>query len=243
MDSADNNGNEGRERKPAQRHTAPWLLAGTVLVLLAIIVAQQLFNFAAVLPPETGSDTLLLYALSSLNFAAFIVFSFILLRSLLRLRRERREQGIGREGGSRGGFRCWPYGRYGPYGRTTGAAEQHTENQEIMRAHHVIVLALIGCTPAAGQVRPGIDVLFSDSLHLVAGKRVVLLTNHTGVDRSGRRSGHCGLALGGPTCARRGRTRHARARTRCKAGRSTPRPPESSASPPARAAASPPPMR
>src|SRR5262245_35808906 len=60
--------------------------------MLAIIVAQQLFNFATVLPPETGSDTLLLYALSSLNFAAFIVFSFILLRSLLRLRRERRER-------------------------------------------------------------------------------------------------------------------------------------------------------
>jgi PAS domain S-box-containing protein len=70
----------------------PWLLAGIVLILLAIIVAQQLFNFASVLPPETGSDTLLLYALSSLNFAAFIVFSFILLRSLLRLRRERRER-------------------------------------------------------------------------------------------------------------------------------------------------------
>lgn len=70
----------------------PWLLAGIVLILLAIIVAQQLFNFATVLPPETGSDTLLLYALSSLNFAAFIVFSFILLRSLLRLRRERRER-------------------------------------------------------------------------------------------------------------------------------------------------------
>jgi two-component system nitrogen regulation sensor histidine kinase NtrY len=67
-------------------------LAGIVLFMLAIIVAQQLFNFAAVLPPETGSDTLLLYALSSLNFAAFIVFSFILLRSLLRLRRERRER-------------------------------------------------------------------------------------------------------------------------------------------------------
>ena len=75
-----------------QRRIAPWLLAATVVVLLAIIVAQQLFNLGAVLPPETGSDTLLLYALSSLNFAAFIVFSFILLRSLLRLRRERRER-------------------------------------------------------------------------------------------------------------------------------------------------------
>jgi two-component system, NtrC family, nitrogen regulation sensor histidine kinase NtrY len=60
--------------------------------MLVIIAAQQLLNLGQVLPPETGSDTLLLYALSSLNFAAFMVFSFILLRSLLRLRRERRER-------------------------------------------------------------------------------------------------------------------------------------------------------
>jgi len=64
-------------------------------VLLAIIVAQQLLNRGSVVTPETGSDTLLLYALSSLNFAAFIVFSFILLRSLLKLRRERRERQLG----------------------------------------------------------------------------------------------------------------------------------------------------
>jgi two-component system, NtrC family, nitrogen regulation sensor histidine kinase NtrY len=73
----------------------PWLLAGIVAVLLAIIVAQQLLNRGSVVTPETGSDTLLLYALSSLNFAAFIVFSFILLRSLLKLRRERRERQLG----------------------------------------------------------------------------------------------------------------------------------------------------
>lgn len=78
-----------------RRRTVPWLLAGTVAILLAIIVAQQLFNLGAVVPPETGSDTLLLYALSSLNFAAFIVFSFILLRNLLKLRRERRERQLG----------------------------------------------------------------------------------------------------------------------------------------------------
>src|ERR1044071_8557313 len=75
----------------------PWLLGASVLMMLALIASQQLFNVSAVLPPETASDTLLLYALSSLNFAAFMVFSFILLRSLLRLRRERRE----REPGSR----------------------------------------------------------------------------------------------------------------------------------------------
>jgi PAS domain S-box-containing protein len=77
------------------RRTVPWLLAGIVAVLLAIIVAQQIFSLGSVVPPETGSDTLLLYALSSLNFAAFIVFSFILLRSLLKLRRERRERQLG----------------------------------------------------------------------------------------------------------------------------------------------------
>jgi two-component system nitrogen regulation sensor histidine kinase NtrY len=77
------------------RRTVPWILTGIVAVLLAIIVAQQLLNRGSLVTPETGSDTLLLYALSSLNFAAFIVFSFILLRSLLKLRRERRERQLG----------------------------------------------------------------------------------------------------------------------------------------------------
>lgn len=79
-------------QKPPRGRAARWILAGIVFFLLVLIVAQQLFNLGAVLPPETGSDTLLLYALSSLNFAAFVVFSFILLRNLLRLRRERHDR-------------------------------------------------------------------------------------------------------------------------------------------------------
>jgi two-component system, NtrC family, nitrogen regulation sensor histidine kinase NtrY len=78
-----------------RRRSVPWLLGGLVLLLLAIIVAQQPFNLWALVPPDTASDTLFLYALSSLNFAAFVVFSFILLRSLVRLRRERRERQLG----------------------------------------------------------------------------------------------------------------------------------------------------
>ena len=35
------------------------------------------------------------------------------------------------------------------------------------------------------DVVPGVEVLLSDSLHLVAGKRVGLLTNHSGRDRKG----------------------------------------------------------
>ena len=38
--------------------------------------------------------------------------------------------------------------------------------------------------PAAGVV-PGVEVLLSDSLHLLRGKRVGLITNHSGRDRAG----------------------------------------------------------
>ncbi|MYE93623.1 MAG: DUF1343 domain-containing protein, partial [Gemmatimonadetes bacterium] len=40
-------------------------------------------------------------------------------------------------------------------------------------------------TPQPGNVRPGIEVLLSDSLALVRGRRAGLITNHTGRDRSG----------------------------------------------------------
>lgn len=38
------------------------------------------------------------------------------------------------------------------------------------------------------KVRPGISVLLDDSIKLIAGKRVALVTNQTGVDEKGRRS-------------------------------------------------------
>src|SRR3989442_11495194 len=64
-----------------------------------------------------------------------------------------------------------------------------------MRAHRLVWIVLgIGCSsgtrvpsPIAAQVRPGIEVLLSDSAHLIAGKRLGLLSNNTGVDHMGRR--------------------------------------------------------
>jgi uncharacterized protein YbbC (DUF1343 family) len=61
-----------------------------------------------------------------------------------------------------------------------------------MRPHSrslLVVLAGLAAAvfPATAQVRPGIEVVLSDSIGLVAGKRVALLTNQTGVDRLGRR--------------------------------------------------------
>lgn len=80
----------GEKARTRQRRVQAWLLGTVVVLLLGLIAAQGLFNLWAFVPAETGADTLLLYALSTLNFVAFFVFSFILLRSLLRLRREHR---------------------------------------------------------------------------------------------------------------------------------------------------------
>ena len=41
---------------------------------------------------------------------------------------------------------------------------------------------------SSGPVVPGVEVLLADSLHLLRGKRVGLITNHTGRDRAGRRT-------------------------------------------------------
>ena len=62
-----------------------------------------------------------------------------------------------------------------------------------MSIHRNALLIALSCalpaSPAAAQspadVVPGIEVLLSDSLHLIEGKRVGLLTNHSGRDRKG----------------------------------------------------------
>jgi two-component system nitrogen regulation sensor histidine kinase NtrY len=77
-----------------RRRVVLWALGITVFLLLSVIVSQQLWLWT-VLPPDTASDTLLLYALSTLNFVAFVVFLFIFVRNLLKLRRERRELQLG----------------------------------------------------------------------------------------------------------------------------------------------------
>jgi PAS domain S-box-containing protein len=64
------------------------------VLLLAIIVSQQLWLWTVV-RPDTPSDALVLYALSTLNFVAFVVFLFIFVRNLLKLRRERKERQLG----------------------------------------------------------------------------------------------------------------------------------------------------
>lgn len=88
------NSDSAKQKLARRRRVLLWALGATVLLLLSVIISQQLWLWTVV-PPDTASDTLVLYALSTLNFVAFVVFSFIFVRNLLKLRRERRERQLG----------------------------------------------------------------------------------------------------------------------------------------------------
>jgi PAS domain S-box-containing protein len=85
---------ESVKAKKTRRSTIVFLGA-SVFVLLAALVLLQSTAVWRFLQIESASDTLILYALSSLNFFAFIIFAFILLRSIARLSRERRALKLG----------------------------------------------------------------------------------------------------------------------------------------------------
>ena len=80
---------ETKKRKP------PWILGGLVLLFLTFLVLLQSSNVWKSLEVESAGSTILLYALSSLNFFAFVIFGFIFIRSLLKLMRERRALQLG----------------------------------------------------------------------------------------------------------------------------------------------------
>ena len=62
---------------------------------LALLVILQSTNLWKEFSIESSSDLLLLYALSSLNFVALVIFGFIFLRSIIKLVRERRTFQLG----------------------------------------------------------------------------------------------------------------------------------------------------
>ncbi len=82
-------------RPPKQSRISPWILGTFVLVSLTLLILLQTSNLWRDFAVETASDTLLLYALSSLNFIAFVIFGFIFLRSIIKLMRERRTLQLG----------------------------------------------------------------------------------------------------------------------------------------------------
>jgi len=84
--------------KPAaklKKRSYPFFLGALVLLLLTFLVLLQSSNLWKNLSVDSASDTLLLYALSSLNFIALVIFAFIFVRNLIKLSRERRARELG----------------------------------------------------------------------------------------------------------------------------------------------------
>jgi len=81
---------EGRRRL-----TRVIVLSIVVITLLLLLVAQSGFNLQPLVMPETPAETLLFYALSALNFLAFVTVFFVLMRHVLKLIQERRAGQLG----------------------------------------------------------------------------------------------------------------------------------------------------
>jgi two-component system nitrogen regulation sensor histidine kinase NtrY len=71
------------------------ILSIVALLLMLSLIAQSGFNLKPFVTPDTAAETLLLYALSTLNFLAFVTVLFVLLRNVIKLVRERRAERLG----------------------------------------------------------------------------------------------------------------------------------------------------
>ncbi len=78
-----------------KRRKTPWVVGTLMVASLVLLVMLQASNLWKTFTIETSGDLLLLYALSSLNFIAFVIFGFIFLRSIIKLVRERRTFQLG----------------------------------------------------------------------------------------------------------------------------------------------------
>jgi PAS domain S-box-containing protein len=83
------------KQKPVRPLAPALILGGIVLILLTMLVVLQSSNLWKSVSIETAGNTLTLYALSSLNFIAFVIFAFILTRNVVKLIRERRALQLG----------------------------------------------------------------------------------------------------------------------------------------------------
>ncbi|MFM8396005.1 MAG: ATP-binding protein, partial [Acidobacteriota bacterium] len=71
------------------------VLALLTALMFSLLFVQSAFNTLAWLRPRSVSETFSLYVLSTINFLAFIILLMVLVRNIIKLRRERRERQLG----------------------------------------------------------------------------------------------------------------------------------------------------
>ncbi|HEX5080851.1 MAG TPA: ATP-binding protein, partial [Blastocatellia bacterium] len=89
----------GREhsdsKRGAGRRLRIALLAVATILLFAMLFAQAAMNIEKWVRPDSVNEAVILYALSTLIFLAFVVLLMVLVRNIIKLRRERREMKLG----------------------------------------------------------------------------------------------------------------------------------------------------
>jgi len=83
------------KRRVRRRRVRIALLAVATILLFTLLFVQAAFDTLPWLRPDSASEAVILYALSTINFLAFVVLLMVLVRNIIKLRRERRQMKLG----------------------------------------------------------------------------------------------------------------------------------------------------
>ncbi|MCI0388237.1 MAG: ATP-binding protein [Acidobacteria bacterium] len=78
-------------RRARRRRLRIALLAVATILLFTLLFAQAAFDTSLLVRPDSFNEAVILYALSTIIFLAFVVLLMLLVRNIIKLRRERRE--------------------------------------------------------------------------------------------------------------------------------------------------------
>src|SRR5262245_44463568 len=81
-------GRSGAKRRVRRLRIA--LLATATIVLFTLLFAQAAINTDRWVSPDSAGEVVILYALSTINFLAFVVLLMVLVRNIIKLRQQRR---------------------------------------------------------------------------------------------------------------------------------------------------------
>lgn len=82
-------------RRVRRRRVRVAMLAVATILLFTLLFVQAAFNILPWVRPDSASEAVTLYALSTINFLAFVVLLMALVRNIIKLRRERLQMKLG----------------------------------------------------------------------------------------------------------------------------------------------------